>query len=452
MNTPALNKKSIFAIAAGDYFDRIPDELFMVYSPLANKLVLANAAELKSMEECARDHEPGRVISGEIRATVADLLKYDRLTGYTSPEVSINALTKLSVLPNYSCNFSCSYCYAASGRSQKVLDRANARAAIDFFIDPGRLTERNLYLAILGGGEPLLSREVVGSVVAYARERASDKGFNLDIGLTTNGSIITNNTVQFLKKHNVAVSISFEILEDVQNSQRQQYGKVCTGIDRLIENDVEVTFKSIITNQNVNRLEEMVAELIRRFPSVKKLKLQPVDDDAIFRSTDELAQFYRAFTRNFLLARDLGEKHKIDVYCLAYKNIDRIMEHFCGGEICLTPEGTISICHRISSPQEVHYKDFIYGDMDTSQNIIFDKSKFDRLIGYNIHNKKKCLNCFARFHCGGGCLAQSYTYGEDKLNVICDWTRDFFKHLLIRRLEKICFEESHMTLQGFINS
>lgn len=437
MSMPALNNKSIFAIAVGDHFNRMPGDLFIVYSPLAAKLVLADAAELKSMEEYVLDPGSGDMISGKIRTTVDDLLQYERIIGYTPPERSIHELTKLSILPNYSCNFSCSYCYAAAGRSPKVMDRENARAVIDFFIDPDRLRGRNLYIAILGGGEPFLSWEVVEFVVAYAREKTKNTGFNLGIGLTTNGSIISDEIIQFLKKHDVIVSISFEILEDVQDSQRQQYTKVCAVIDRLVENDVEVTIKSIITKLNVNRLEEMVAELIRRFPSIKKLKLQPVEDNAIFSSVDELAEFYRAFTPNFFRARDLGENHEMDVYCLAWKNIDYIMEHYCGGEICLTPEGTISICHRISSPKEVHYNDFIYGEVDNSQNITFDKLKFDNLIGFNIHNQEKCLNCFVRFHCGGGCLAQAYTYDDDKLDVICDWTRDFFKHLLIRRLKKI---------------
>lgn len=436
MNTPALNKKSIFAIAAGDHYNRLPGDLFIVYSPLADKLVLVNTAELESIEEYVRDPESGKVIHGEIRTAIEDLLQYDRIKGYIPPERSINTLTKLSVLPNYACNFSCSYCYAAEGRSQKVLDRENAMAVLDFFIDPERFRGRYLYLAILGGGEPLLSWEVVEFVVAYARKKAYNNGFKLEIGLTTNGSVISDEIIQFLKKHNVIVSISFEILEDVQNFQRQQYRKVCATIDRLVANDVEVTIKSIITKLNVNRLEEMVVELIRRFPSIKKLKLQAVEDDAIFSSIDELAQFYHDFTRNFFRARDLGEKYDMDVYCLSYKNIDYIMERFCGGEICLTPEGTISICHRVSSPQEVHYNDFIYGEIDSSHNITFDESKFDHLIGHNIHHKEKCQDCFARFHCGGGCLAQACTYNEDKLDIICAWTRDFLKHLLLRRLEK----------------
>lgn len=372
-----------------------------------------------------------------LKTAIGDLVQAEHTKGSFSTERSINGLTKLSLLPNYTCNFSCSYCYAATGRSSKVLEKDHARAVLDFFIDPARLKGRNLYLAVLGGGEPLLSWDVVAYVIGYARERANATGFKLEIGLTTNGSVISDEIIQFLKKHDVIVSISFEILEDVQDLQRQQYREVCTVIDNLVANEVDVSLKSMITKQNVCRLEEMVAEMIRRFPSVRKLKLQPVDDNDMFPAAADLARFYDNFTRNFFMARDLGEKYGVDVYCLAFKNADYIMDHYCGGEICLTPEGTISICHRVSSPQEVHYQDFIYGDIDKTRQISFDESKFDKLISYNIDKKEKCQECFARWHCGGGCLARAYTYDEDKLNVICDWTRDFLRQTLLRRFSAL---------------
>jgi radical SAM protein with 4Fe4S-binding SPASM domain len=236
--------------------------------------------------------------------------------------------------------------------------------------------------------------------------------------------------ITFLKKHKVIMSISFEVLEDVQYSQRQQYRRVCATIDRLVAAGVELSFKSIITKQNVNRLEEMVEEVLNRFPSVKKLKLQPADDNAMFATVDELAEFYNAFTRNFFPAMKLGKKNGVDVYCLAYRNLDFIMDHFCSGEICLTPEGTISICHRVSSPQEADYEDFVYGNTGPSGNISFDYEKFRQLMRHDIYNQEKCLDCPARYHCGGGCLAQAHVFDKDKLDVICNWTRDFMRTAL----------------------
>jgi uncharacterized protein len=160
-----------------------------------------------------------------------------------------------------------------------------------------------------------------------------------------------------------------------------------------------------------------------------------VEDNAIFSTATELAKFYSAFTPNFFRARNLGEKHGLDVYCLGYKFADLTIDHYCGGEVCLTPEGTISICHRVSSPQEAHYSDFIYGTVSTENNLSFDKSKFDDLIHHDAESNKKCHNCIAKWHCGGGCLAQAHTYDEEKLDVICDWTRDFLKQILFRRIE-----------------
>jgi len=124
------------------------------------------------------------------------------------------------------------------------------------------------------------------------------------------------------------------------------------------------------------------------------------------------------------------------VYVLASKYVDMLLEHYCGGEMCLTPEGTLSVCHRISSPSEPSYNDCVYGFVDDDLNINIDHDKFRRLMSRDVYANGKCEDCFAKWHCGGGCLAQAYTYDETRLNIICDWTRNFTKLLLLNRTAK----------------
>jgi len=436
MEYPALKKNEIYPIALEEK-DRMDTEgSYLVYSPLSGQFFPAEKADIDLLEQY--------LATGTGNPETAEFINNilsEQTAGRTIPSKSnISELHKLTILPNYTCNFSCSYCYSSQGRSAKKLDIRKAEKAIDFFINRKRTHLRELWLAILGGGEPFLSINNVGHIIKYARQRAHSQDIKLGIGLTTNGSIYNADLSKIMTENHVSLGVSFEVLEDVQNIQRQDYEKVCNVVSRYLNDGVDVSVKSIITHSNVARLEEMVEHLHRILPAVRSYKLQIVEDKDAFSDLGKMREFYDDFSRHFFTAKELGYTYGIDVYVLASKYIDTLIEHYCGGEVCLTPEGTISVCHRISSPNETGYDNFVYGRIDDDLDIIFNYDKFHRLISYDIHANPKCSDCFVKWHCGGGCLAQAYTYDEERLNVICDWTRDFTKQLLLKRLAGISNE------------
>ncbi len=423
---PELNKKEIYPIAGkgGDY---------LVYSPLSGDVLMADGEAVARLETCAA----GADGDNDARELVAHLISGRSQHRNIPKRRMIGDIHKMSILPNYSCNFRCGYCYSSEGRSSKCLEKEKALAAIDFFIDRERTPLHNLWLAILGGGEPLLFPEYVGEIIEYAVCRAKGSGFNLGVGLTTNGSIFDEGLAEILVRNGVGLGVSFEVLEDVQNSQRQDHDKVCRVIDRYLEYGVDVSVKSIITPLNVHRLTEMADALLDNFPDVKSYKLQIVEDVDMFADVEAMRSFYDTFTEEFFKARAVGEDHGIDVYVLAFKYLDMLVEHYCGGEICVTPEGTLSVCHRVSSPAEKDYGDFVYGRITDGLTVEVDADKLSKLLAHNTDTDERCLRCFAKWHCGGGCLAQACTYDREHLEVICEWTRDFTTRLLLGRLKNM---------------
>lgn len=345
---------------------------------------------------------------------------------------SISHLHKLSILPTHRCNFRCSYCFSAKGRQNKTISERQAFAAIDYFIDRQRTDNDDLWLAILGGGEPFLSPELTGNIIQRANRRAKEQGFNLGIGLTTNGSLYNAELSKIIVENNVNLGVSFEVLKDIQNEQRQHYDEVVPVVRHYLDDGASITIKSIITPKNVHRLEEMVEELHRLFPKVTKYKLQIVEAPIAFKDREVMRRFYADFTKNFFPAREKGEQLGIDVYELMYKYADMTSDHFCGGEMCLNPEGTVTVCHRFSSPAEKEYADIIYGAIDEEGHVSLDEKKFSQLMSHDI-TQPRCRNCSVKTHCGGGCLAQAKIYEEDQLDIICDWTRSFMHEIYVRR-------------------
>ena len=345
---------------------------------------------------------------------------------------SFSQLHKLTLLPTHRCNFKCTYCFSAKGRQNKTLSEKQAFAAIDYFIDRQRTPLTNLWLAILGGGEPFLEPHFTNRIIQYASSRAQQQGLHLSIGLTTNGSIYDAALSKTMIMNKVHLGVSFEVLKDIQNAQRQHYDEVVPVVRHYLSDGVDVCIKSIITPNNVNRLEEMVDELHRLFPQVKQYKLQIVEDPDNFADRDTMRRFYADFTANFFEAQEKGLHYGIDVYVLASLYAELNMDHYCGGEICVNPEGTITVCHRFSSPAEPQYDDIVYGSIDDEGNVRLDEGKFAQLMSHDI-SQPRCRDCTVKHHCGGGCLAQSKIYDDDQLDIVCDWTRSFIHKVHERR-------------------
>ena len=424
-----LNKQEIYPLSL--------NEDYLVYAPLSELMIPMTFNEVKRLEDyLATSTEDGE--AEELLAYIGRERKEQR----TIPlKHAANEIHKLSILPTYQCNFKCSYCYSIEGRQNKVLTHKKAMAMINYFIDKHRIRLSDLWLAILGGGEPFLSPKLTAEIIIHARKRAEEQGFNLGIGLTTNGSLYNEKLAQVMVQNEVSLGVSFEVLEDIQNLQRQHYDKVVAVVKKYMAVGVNITIKSIITPANVARMEEMVIEMHRLFPSVKKYKLQIVEDSALFANYEEMEKFYGDFSAHFFSAETIGRNLGIDVYVLASKYVDMLVEHYCGGEMCLNPEGTITICHRKSSPREQGYEDFVFGSVDDCGTVHIDTAHFQNLIAHNINSREECSQCFAKWHCGGGCLAQASIYNHDQLAIICEWTRNFTKAILTQRLHNASLED-----------
>jgi wyosine [tRNA(Phe)-imidazoG37] synthetase (radical SAM superfamily) len=191
-NYPHLTLNEIYPILIEDGF--------LVYSPLSEHFFLLEESDVLRMEQYI---ETG-MSNDDVKDLVDTLLAEQTSNRVIARKNDISQIHKLTILPNYTCNFKCSYCYSAEGRSSKIIEEETALAAIDFFINKERTTLSELWLAILGGGEPFLSIAIVSEIIEYARRRAQEQGFKLGIGLTTNGSVYDKELSKIIIESHVA--------------------------------------------------------------------------------------------------------------------------------------------------------------------------------------------------------------------------------------------------------
>lgn len=416
-----------FLIPFGTMIGKSNDELAQIlYSPLQGELAV--------LDQEASQH----ILNGEREPDEVNEL----------PVRDITKTRRMSILPNLKCNFSCSYCYSAQGRSNVEMDWDTVRVAIDYFINPERIEPGDISIFISGGGEPLLSWSITERIIIYSHQRAKDLGFSLNIGLITNASLIDDGIAQKLFMYGVTVGVSFEVLEELQNQQRGSYEKVCRGIDTLLRHGCKVKLNSTITPQSVHRMQEMLLAVATKYPDVAAYTMEPVTSVSLFGNVDELRAFYDTFFNEYVHCRRLASEHCVPLRFTFDDEYRGSVVRHCPGKFCITPTGSISVCHLVSSPKEQRFEECTYGMVD-ADGVKIDTEKFAQLYGRNVLFYSECKDCFAKWSCGGECLTRRSTYPEAYMKEVCSFNRRILLHQLIEEIRRSVQEEYGQSLEEF---
>ena len=437
----------IFIIPIGNEVDLAENDICIVYSPLKDVTALVTADDAKALSQYFTE---GDALCDDALSDLAlDLASDEVVNDGTAPD--IDKITKMSILPNLTCNFSCSYCYSAKGRSNTVISWEKLQASLDYFIDPHRISPQAISLFVSGGGEPFLSWNLLRQLIVYARERAKQFGFDLRISIITNGSMVNKEKALFLKQNDCSVCVSFEVLQDLQNDERRLFDLVSSNIKLLGEVGVTTLINSTITPVSVCRLSEMVQQIAKDYPFVAQYTMEPVTSDTLFASSDELRDFYKHFYEEYLKAKVLAKQNNVPLRFTFDDALRGITVRHCPGKFCITPQGTISICHLASSPKEKRYNRCIYGRIDEKGKVLIDHNYFKELYGVNVFHYARCAECFAKWSCGGECLARNELYSSEFMEEVCRFNRMFIKHLLVEQIENSIKDQYGKSLKEYVN-
>ena len=114
----------------------------------------------------------------------------------------------------------CTYCYGDGGGygSSGEMSRETAFAAVDWLVAQSGRTKQ-LRICFFGG-EPLLNVRLIEQVVPYAREKAEHAEKKIGFGITTNASLLDDERLEFLQKHDIMPLVSFDGPKAIQDRQR----------------------------------------------------------------------------------------------------------------------------------------------------------------------------------------------------------------------------------------
>jgi len=129
----------------------------------------------------------------------------------TKPIKAVLSLTR-------ECNMSCSYCYAGASNKQN-LSYQTARKAIDFILDRAHDGQKITFYFF--GGEPLLRFDMVRQITAYIRNHDKSRNTHTEFALTTNGTLLSPEILEFFRKEQFRLCISMDGVEVAHNRHRR---------------------------------------------------------------------------------------------------------------------------------------------------------------------------------------------------------------------------------------
>lgn len=401
----------------------------IVYLPLSGYAQLMAATEVSELASHLHGCSESNA-STAVDAVMVRLHRRNKNVYFT--QHTVDGLRSLMLLPNNKCNFKCSYCYSANGRTNEEISPRLLEAGLNYFLNSNRAKGERLSISVLGGGEPLLSWNVLKPSLEKAMALIEKRSAPCPISLVTNGSVCHDGIIQFCLAHHISLSVSFDILEDVQNAQRGCWQEVSANINRFAEAGIDVALNTVVSNDNVRRMTEMIAHLVSHHPLVRKVSFKTLITKDYFHTIDDRKAYYQAFITEFFKAKAAADECGIWLTCSYMNTCLCLSDRYCPGKFVITSEGDISTCHTVGSKRDELYSDFVFGRIDEmTGEVHVDETKLRQILSYDVTKSGKCQDCPARWHCAGGCYADYSHLNEAEHEAYCESMRSFLASYLI---------------------
>ncbi len=317
------------------------------------------------------------------------------------------------------CNMNCKYCFAAQGdfgMKPGLMSFDVAQKAVDFLIvhSKGR---RHLEIDFFGG-EPLLAAGMLQQLVQYCRALEPIHNKEFAFTLTTNALLLDTDIIEWVIANKIGVILSLDGRQRVHDQYRPlkdgsgSYAAVVPKIKAMVAaNPVSYYVRGTFTRQNLDFAEDCRHLLELGFSA---LSLEPAvgpDNGYAIQDADlpRVKQEYERLTEILMERSRSGQAVHFYHFNLDMQKGPCLAKRLtgCGAGVeylTVTPEGDLYPCHQLVGEAGFLMGNVVQGDIDYGI-----KQRFSTC---QVHDKE-CVRCWARYYCGGGCLAQAYLQNGD---------------------------------------
>ena len=169
-------------------------------------------------------------------------------------------------VPNYACNFACTYCYQDEYTNNhqsltvKIIDAFFNYITTEF-------ASRKKYLTIFGG-EPLMNSPKQKEIITYLLQQA--RAANLEVALVTNGFALVD-YMDILKDAPIReIQVTLDGTSYMHNKRRflkdgsPTFNNIVEGIDACLANHLPINLRMVVDKENIAELPVLAAFAIEK--------------------------------------------------------------------------------------------------------------------------------------------------------------------------------------------
>ena len=337
---------------------------------------------------------------------------------------------------NQICNLKCAYCAAGGdgtyGEAMNQLSVEKTLPQLKFLMSKLSPTE-NFAISFVGG-EPLLHPKAIKAIHDYVYSEAEKLKINPKLRIVTNGTLLTEETVELLREMQLELCISIDGTKEYNDVARPSKDgksttdKIISGLSLLMQNRGKIKsidFSAITTASNQN--------LFENFLFLKNLN--PDGLDFVFANDEKSEQAQQKYISDFNKIMDYlweagGEKalrklNAVDHYFRLLDNQQQVENHCGAGKSYLMVDAKNRLYSCVWDANLKEEQVGIDQQLDSDKLAKLSKS----LIELN-----NCQTCWARNLCGGGCMHINRSHTGDKHQkslLFCERTRSLISRVVL---------------------
>lgn len=331
-----------------------------------------------------------------------------------------------------SCNLACRYCQAScgSGARSMNMDAETARRAVDVALQS---PAKHLSFEFQGG-EPLVNFPAIKAIVEYAEEHRGSK--SISYSLVSNLTLLTDEMLEFLSKHNVHVSTSLDGPAFVHDANRPfssgkgSHDKVLDGIRRVREAGLGVGAIQTTTRANLAYAKELVDEYISAgFNSVFVRPMSPLGAagkawEEIGYTPEEFGTFYSEVL-DYVVKANKGGRRMAEGHASLFlaKALNGLTQNYmelrspCGasvGQVAYCPGGDVYTCDEGRMLAKMGDESFRLGNVfsDSYKDLMESSVCRAACVASVTESVPECCDCAYQPFCGICPVVNYAMYGD----------------------------------------
>ena len=319
---------------------------------------------------------------------------------------------QLFFVPNYSCNFACSYCYQDEYAPSKGRLTNEIVDAFFVYIQKEFVGKRK-YITVFGG-EPLMNSPQQKEIITYLIQKSNEA--NIDVCFVTNGYTLVD-YIDILKKGRIReIQITLDGTAPVHNTRRFLKGgagtfdNIVAGVDACVANKLTVNLRMVIDKENISNLPDLARFAIDKgWTTSEYFKTQIGRNYELHHCQSEASKlFSRVSLYESLYAITKEQPHILEFYKPAYSIAKFLSEN---GSL---PNPLFDSCPACKTEWAFDYTGHIYPctatvgkDEETLGTFYPEISLKSELTDAwemrDVVSIPECKDCSVQLACGGGC-------------------------------------------------